>query len=238
MALARADDRGAEAMDNETHVAAGTGRRGAVLGRNPWLGFAAVGVVLVGSGVALPALDSVLFSWGAFALVVAALLRFVTGDTAVPASVVSDVYTTMAANSDRDRDPNAPQRYVPDDGGVRLDGREPVGERLLARVDADTDPATAPSERAAQLVDALVNHLEIADHAAATVREDGATVTVRSRIATDERRDHPVVSVVGVGLAGALDRPVVVETGGEGDGLELTCRWDAGESGATEDASK
>ncbi|QPV62853.1 hypothetical protein I7X12_19385 [Halosimplex litoreum] len=215
------------AVDDAVHVAAGGRRRDRVGRRAPATAFALVGVALLAGGVALPDWDTLLFVWGGTALFVALFVGLVAAEPTVPATVAGDIYTVAAARARPDA--AAPQRYVPTESGVRFaSGGEPVGVRLLAGVRTD-EAAETPAARAATLVDAVVNHLELAERAAATVDESSAELTARSRLATDELYDHPVASAFAVGIVEAVDRPATVESAVTDDGLVVTCRWDGGE---------
>lgn len=208
-------------------MTAGDGLRDRLDARSGALVFGALGVVLVGAGLVVPDVATLLFVWGGTALFVALLLGFVMRERAVPATVTSDIYTTMAANTRR-QVPNGPARYVPDADGValRVGEREfdPIGERLLATRTA-IDAATV-DESLAQVADILVNEVELAGAVRASVDDSVATVTVTgSRVGTAELFDHPVSSMVGVCLASHLDRPVRVDTAVEDDRLVVTCDW-------------
>ena len=208
--------------------------------RNPAPAFGLLGVVLVAAGVAVPAYETLLVVWGGTALFVALLLRFVVTGETLAAAVTTDVYETMATNARR-LGADGPVRYVPGEDGVSLVAGDvaldPVGARLLGP--ADETPAAAPSgaESGAEetpvvhlsvLVDVVVSDLELAARVSATPTDDGATVTVTdSRVGTGELFDHPVVSVVGVGLARRLGTPVAVDATAEGEELTVTCRWDS-----------
>ncbi|PAU85617.1 hypothetical protein CK500_02650 [Halorubrum salipaludis] len=199
--------------------------------------FAALGVALVAGGAVAPAFETLLFVWGGTALFVALLLRFVaTGDT-VSAAVATDIYTAAAGNARRGS-PAGDHRYVSGADGVELvvgdSAFDAVGERLLATsgvleadaavVDGGTaDGEAAIDERLAVLADVLVNDLELARRARASTDGGVATVTVTgSRVGTTELFDHPVASVVGVGLARGRDAPVAVEATVEDGELVVT----------------
>ncbi|MBV0923974.1 hypothetical protein KTS45_07130 [Halomicroarcula limicola] len=217
-------------MDNSAHVAAGGRLRDRFGERDPASLFAVLGVLLLAGGVAVPDFETLLFAWGGTALFAAFLLRVVTRTVTLPAAVTTDVHATMARNARR-LTGGGSSRYVPEDGSVALavDGSErrldPVGERLLATVD-DAPDATV-EERLPVLVDALVNDLELAGRASAVPVEGGVEVTVTdSRVGTDELFDHPVASVLGVGLVRVVGGPVRVEPVAEGEQLILTCRFE------------
>lgn len=212
-------------MDDAVHVAAGAKHRDRFGRRAPATVFALVGVALLAGGLAVPARDTLLFAWGGTALFVALFVGLVAADPTVPATVAGDIHTAATARARPDD--ASPPRYVPTGSGVRLaSGGEPVGVRLLAGVRTDDEGDETPATRAATLVDAVVNHLELAERAAASVHESSAELTAQSRLATDELYDHPVASVFAVGMAQTVDRPVTVESAVSDDGLVVTCRWD------------
>ncbi|WP_209309418.1 hypothetical protein [Haloarcula amylovorans] len=217
-------------MDSSAHAAAGGRLRDRFGERNPVPLFAVLGVALLAAGVAVPDFETLLFAWGGTALFTAFLLQFVTRTATLPAAVTTDVHTTMARNSRR-LTGGGSSRYVPEDGSVTLavDGSErrldPVGARLLA-ARGDASDATA-EEWLPVLVDVLVNDLELVGHASAVPVENGVEVTVTdSRVGTDELFDHPVVSVLGVGLARVVGGPVQVEPVIDGEQLVVTCRFE------------
>ncbi|MDZ7745923.1 MAG: hypothetical protein U5K28_05185 [Halobacteriales archaeon] len=73
------------------------------------------------------------------------------------------------------------------------------------------------------LADVIVNDLELASRVRASTDGDTTTVTViGSRVGTTELFDHPVASVVGVGLARERDAPVTIETAVENGKLVVT----------------
>jgi len=195
-------------------IAAGGRLRDRFGRRNPAPVFGVVGALLLGGGLAVPAFETLLFVWGGTALFVAFLLRFVMTGSTVSSSVTTDIYTAMAANVRR-LTPADDHEYVPGSGGVTLvaGDREfdAAGERLLRTHDGFTAAETV-SDQLSVLVDVLVNDLELAARATATVDGERATVTVTgSRVGTAELFDHPVASVIGVGLARGLETPVAVE---------------------------
>lgn len=183
--------------------------------RNPTAAFAALGVALLGGGAVVPAFETLLFVWGGTALFVAFLLGFVMREPTVSSAVTTDIYATMAGNASR-LNAADDREYVPGPDGVTLvaGGREfdAVGERLL-RSHGDLAPADTVDDLLSVLIDVLVNDLELAARVSATTEGERATVTVTgSRIGTGELFDHPVASVIGVGLARGLEVPVTVET--------------------------
>jgi hypothetical protein len=111
---------------------------------------------------------------------------------------------------------------------------EPIGAALIddlrstMRRELRTDPVAV----ADQLADGLVESLELADGAVATVDDDGrATIgVVDGSYGPLDRFDHPTPSLFAVGLALALDEPVTLSVA-EGDGRAadylVSCRWDA-----------
>lgn len=205
----------------ETDIAAGGRLRDRVGARDPAPVFAVLGTALVVVGLFVPAFETLLFVWGGTALFVALFLRFVATRDTVSSAVATDIYTATAANA-RQGSPEEEHRYVSDADGVALvvGGRvfDAVGDRLLAtsgalEADATVDDGPAVDERLAILADVLVNDLELANRARASSDGEVATMTVTgSRIGAAELFDHPVASVVGVGLARGREVPVAVDT--------------------------
>jgi hypothetical protein len=193
--------------------------------REPAPVFAVLGVALVAGGLTVSAFETLLFVWGGTALFVALLLRFVMTGPTVSSTVATDIYTTMAGNTRRAA-PSGRHRYVPDADGVGLvvgDREfEAVGDRLLAS-GVDLPPGSPDDDALSVLADAIVNDFELASRVRATTDGDVATVTVtESRVGTTELFDHPVASVIGVGLARASGVPVAVETAVENGTLVVT----------------
>lgn len=184
--------------------------------------FGGLGVALLAGGAAVPAYETLLFVWGGTALFVALLLGVVMTGPTVSSAVATDIHATMAANARRSG-PGPNHEYVPVSDGVTLVAGDSefdaVGERLLRSHDDLASTETAANQLSV-LVDALVNDLELADRATATTDGESATVrAVGSRVGTAELFDHPVASVVGVGLAHGLGTTVAVEATREGETL-------------------
>ena len=77
-----------------------------------------------------------------------------------------------------------------------------------------------------QLADGVVEAFELARRATPDAGDGRVTVGVAGSAFGDVARvDHPVASLLGVGLAAGLDRPVVVETQSTEDDVLVTCRW-------------
>ena len=114
---------------------------------------------------------------------------------------------------------------------------EPSGQALLADIEQalTDDLGSEPAAVARQLREALVEQFELVDSAEQSVpdesdREAGElTVGVEgSAYGPLERFDHPVASVLAVGLARALDAPVAVAVDPDGNDrvdATVTCRW-------------
>ncbi|AWB28553.1 hypothetical protein [Halococcoides cellulosivorans] len=214
------------------------------------LGFVAVGVIAAAAAAAVPANRSVLIALAGTAWLGALLTRLVVRTPGHPALVAESVHAAHASTIDRlamELDLAGPAVYVPTGTDVRLyvartDGPlpddvsdalvtdagarglsvAPVGAALLARLD---DPRSAEStdERIRRLTEAIVDRFELAG--GIDVDRDGECVTVTVTDASIEdlgRRDHPIGSVLAVGLAEHLDRPVRVRV--EGD--RVICSWD------------
>ncbi|WP_336339220.1 hypothetical protein [Haloarcula brevis] len=112
----------------------------------------------------------------------------------------------------------------------------PTGDRLYTEFErtVSTEPDDDPRAVATQLAGALAEQFELVDDT--TVETDGengtASVAVDNPAFGDMHRlDHPVVSLLAVGFATALDRPVTVETRDDDrfDGV-VTVSWDAAQS--------
>lgn len=216
-----------------SEIAAGSRLRTRFGSRNPAPVFGVLGVGLVVGGLAVPEFETLLFIWGGTALFVALLLQFVMSGSTLSAAVTNDIYTTMAGNArrassvaDRKQATGEDHRYVPDADGVTLvvDDREfdAVGQRLLATGD-DVTLEGAVDDLLSVLFDVLINELELATRLTATTDEGLVTVTViGSRIESTELFDHPIASVIGVGLAQGLDTPVAVETARQDERLVIT----------------
>lgn len=110
---------------------------------------------------------------------------------------------------------------LPPTGGALYRDFERTGGRLPGE----------PADLAAALADALVEQFELVDRAAPEVDPAGDRLTVGiagSALGSVDRIDHPVQSVLGVGLATGLDRPVAVDVRPAEDRRYdhlVTCRW-------------
>lgn len=114
--------------------------------------------------------------------------------------------------------------------GIALD---PTGGSLAGEFERALtgDLSSDPDAVVAALSDALVEQFElISSTSVETATADGrVTVGVTdSTYGPVDRFDHPVVSFLAVGLAGALDRPVrpEVTAGDERTDYLVTCRWE------------
>ena len=92
----------------------------------------------------------------------------------------------------------------------------PTGHRLFEEFERARSgpPADRPVALARQLADAAIEQFELADRADPESGGDGqVTVGLGDPVYRPARAfDHPVASLVGVGLARGLDTPVTVET--------------------------
>jgi hypothetical protein len=109
----------------------------------------------------------------------------------------------------------------------------PTGGSLYREFDSSMadDLAGSPAGLAAQLTDALVETLELAESARSETDAGNGLVRVEVSGAAYgplDRFDDPVVSFLAVGLADALDAPVEVEVTPEetGDEFVVTFEWD------------
>lgn len=218
--------------------------------RSVTLGFVALGVIAVAAAAAIPANRSVLIALAGTAWLGALLTRLVVRTPGHPALVAESVHAAHESTIDRlaiELDLSGPAVYVPTGTDVRLyvprtDGPPPddlsdalvtaagarglsvapVGAALLARLD---EPRSAEStdERLRRLSEAVVDRFELAGGIEWTRDDERVAFTVTAPSIDDlGRRDHPVVSVLAVGLAEHLDRPVGTTV--EGD--RVVCSWD------------
>lgn len=108
-----------------------------------------------------------------------------------------------------------PPLVVTEDERERGLSLRPTGDALFAEFERALTgpPADEPGELAAQLADGVVEQFELATGATTDVGADGAVVVVGitgSTYGRVDRFDHPVASLLGVGLARGLDVPVSV----------------------------
>jgi len=128
-------------------------------------------------------------------------------------------------------------------GSPRGAAFDPTGASLVTELEtSDGELAGLSADRAAdRLADALAGRFRLIERvdAVADAEAGEARVTVgENALAPVDGFDHPVVSVVGVGLARALDQPVTVAVesddgedgdGDDGDGVIVVCRWSPGD---------
>lgn len=194
--------------------------------RWPSLGLSVLGVALFVSGLSVPAYESLLFAWAGTAMFGAVLVALFGPTATVRADVATDVYTALAGTC-RALDAEEAAVYRPTDDGVRLGEMVPTGSALVDRIGTATvsDPQS-PAAHLHVLIDGLVEELELVSGATAEVEDGAATVTVEEcRFGTAELYDHPVASVLGVGLARATDAAVTVDATPQADGLVISCAW-------------
>lgn len=107
----------------------------------------------------------------------------------------------------------------------------PTGVPLFRELQTELSGPLAedPAGLADQLADGLVESFELAEAATPDVEPGRVTLAVRGSAYGDEDRiDHPVASLLGVGLAAGLDRPVTLETAPADDersDVLVTGRW-------------
>jgi len=207
----------------ETDLAAGGRLRHRLGSRNGAPVFAVLGLALLGGALAVPAYETLLVAWGGTSLFVALLLQLLMTGPTLSATVTTQIYETMAGNA-RQRGAVDGGQYLPANGGTLATPAgdfEPIGARLLG--DRDTSASETIADHLAILVDVLVNDLELAGQARATVTDETATVRVsHSRVATEELFDHPVTSVLAVGLTRGLDAPISADSTVEDGDLVVT----------------
>lgn len=120
---------------------------------------------------------------------------------------------------------------VTDDPAERGVSLPPTGVPLLRELRrALSGPlAEEPGPLADQLADGIVEAFELAERATPDVEAGRVTVGIAGAAFGDVARvDHPVASLLAVGLAVGLGRPVVVEIAPAGDDradVLVTCRW-------------
>lgn len=131
---------------------------------------------------------------------------------------------------------------VTDDPAERGVSLPPTGVPLLRELRRGLSGPLAdePGPLVDQLADGLVEAFELAERATPDVEAGRVTVAVAGAAFGDVARiDHPVPSLLAVGLAVGLDRPVVVETAPGGDDRAdalVTCRWSTSASGTEPEA--
>lgn len=108
----------------------------------------------------------------------------------------------------------------------------PSADPLLHSLDADHEFGSTPTDAAETLAEAVTEVFELATHVESTTDPDENRLVFEvtdSLFGSPTRFDHPVVSLLGVGLASALETPVAVEvTTAERNGTPttlVTCRW-------------
>jgi hypothetical protein len=219
--------------------------------RNTALGFAVLGGLCFLTGLALPDSRQLLFALAGIGGFAAVLTHAIAPDRTLDARDGRRVYETAAGNLAQLLDltgaeSGARERYVPEvsegrttvhltiasapDRDLEL---EPIGRPFVAELDRTLEHglASRPDRLTEQLTDALVARFEFATRADSFVDVDGRRIDVtvsESAFGPLDAFDHPVVSVLGVGLAAGLERPVDVPVSGEGDHGEriVTFRWD------------
>lgn len=111
----------------------------------------------------------------------------------------------------------------------------PAGAKLFAefRRALTSELGEDASTVVPQLTDALVQQFELVESVQTDIDAAGGRVTFAvsgSIYGPLDQFDHPVVSVLAIGLATGLDEPITVETDDSGDergDYLVTCRWDA-----------
>jgi hypothetical protein len=116
-----------------------------------------------------------------------------------------------------DDDALATPFVVGDEASKRGVSIRPTGSPLLREFDATRtgDPGDDPVAAVDQLADAVAEQFELAEGLDADVATDERRATVAvtgSAFGAVDRFDHPIPSVLAVGLAATLDAPVVAET--------------------------
>lgn len=117
---------------------------------------------------------------------------------------------------------------------------QPTGQALFAEFERALtgELADEPAELARQLREGLVEQFELVESTEQSVPEETTAESGELRVGVTgsafgsvEQFDHPVPSVLGVGLARGLDEAVAVEVGDGSERVDalVTCRWPVGE---------
>lgn len=136
-----------------------------------------------------------------------------------------------------DGDALADPFVVTADPGARGLSLHPTGVPLVRELRSAVRGSLAdePGALADQLTEGVVEAFELAESAAADVEPGRVTVAVSGAAFGDvERVDHPVASLLAVGLAVGLGEPVAVEVAPAPDDRAdhlVTCRWPASTDG-------
>lgn len=123
---------------------------------------------------------------------------------------------------------------ISDEESTRGLALDPSGSPLFDAVEDTVSGGvgTAPSTLAEQLTDAVVEQFELARGASPELDAEGGQLTVAisgSVYGPLDRFDHPIPSLLAVGLAHGLDEPISVSITESGDGRAeyvVTCRWE------------
>ncbi len=151
----------------------------------------------------------------------------------VPDAEVEPPIVRLFVPDENDALPNtvdAPVIVNADQRGLLL---EPTGIRFVEELQRkSTEPlANTPHPLVEQLTDAIVDRFELAANADTVVEAEmeAATITITgATFGAVDRFDHPVASIIAVGLAVGLGRPIWLEVTAGADCGEwlVTCRWD------------
>ncbi|WP_245549661.1 hypothetical protein [Natronococcus occultus] len=132
---------------------------------------------------------------------------------------------------------------VAEDGGETGDttlSLEPVGAPFVAELERSLADGLAgdPERLAEQLTDALADRFEVVDRAEPSIDAGDGRLDVaisEGVFGPADRFDHPVVSILGVGLAVGLERPVdaIVLEDRPGE-RRVTCWWEPDDASDTD----
>lgn len=223
--------------------------------RNTAIGLAAIGFAAVVAAILFPDARAILFTIGAIGLFSAVLVHCLTPESVITAHVGERVYTAMATNEASICDALGLAdiaRYVNYDDEVRLfvphlEGTEsppdidgpfvtdaehqglllvPTGAPLFEMLESVSTDLTADA-----LADAVTEQFELARQVVPEVTDSRATFAVAGSYLGDlDRFDHPIASLLAVGLASALATPVELTVEPAADTRYdwlITCRWSA-----------
>lgn len=124
---------------------------------------------------------------------------------------------------------------VPDEEPSRGLALDPSGSQLFAAVEDGVSEGVgpAPSPLAEQLIDAITKQFELARTASQELDAEGGQLTVGisdSTLGPLDRFDHPIPSLLAVGLARGLGEPISVSITESDDNRAeyiVICRWES-----------
>lgn len=170
-------------------------------------------------------------------LVAGALNHLIPTRNDHPPAVVESTFAAATAAIESAALGGATPAYVPVGGEIRLrvpadgdreDGLRPTGAGLYRTVAADLPADGPPEEVLAWLAEALEGRFGLVSGPTVSIEGTEATVALEGWTpAGIDRIDHPAISVLAVGLADRLDRPVrATVTERSADSATIRLRWE------------